>query len=330
MKTSDQKEYLQSPVFIIGPPRSGTTLVQLLISAHEVFYSAPETHFFSYVLSPITDWQNSNITVDELDLISNRFSEKPKIQLDQELMQKLKSIARRKGITAGKILSEVMEAYKKDPKARRWVEKTPKHALFIDEIHGFFPCAKIIAVVRDPQDVVSSDSPYGIFRGQLELRNYRINRAERWNKIVRNILDHCPTEYLMVIRYEDLITDTIPLLQRIFSFLRVDYHNGISENLSLNYDQVVLPEEREHKKLTSIGKIIDRRGIWRSRMPRKEARLVRTICRELMVDLNYLDCKPKMLVLILSNLELAVERFKIRIHLAITRRILKFKRYVSL
>src|SRR4051794_7029657 len=41
---------LDRPIFVVGAPRSGTTLVQCILSANSQAYSLPETHFFSVVL----------------------------------------------------------------------------------------------------------------------------------------------------------------------------------------------------------------------------------------------------------------------------------------
>ena len=41
---------LERPVFVVGCPRSGTTLVQCILSASSSAFSLPETHFFSWVL----------------------------------------------------------------------------------------------------------------------------------------------------------------------------------------------------------------------------------------------------------------------------------------
>jgi Sulfotransferase family len=41
---------LERPIFVVGCPRSGTTLVQCILSASSQAFSLPETHFFSFVL----------------------------------------------------------------------------------------------------------------------------------------------------------------------------------------------------------------------------------------------------------------------------------------
>src|SRR5439155_25383636 len=44
---------LRQPIFIVGCPRSGTTLVQCILSASSQAFSLPETHFFSSVLPAV-------------------------------------------------------------------------------------------------------------------------------------------------------------------------------------------------------------------------------------------------------------------------------------
>jgi len=208
----------------------------------------------------------------------------------------------------------LMEGFKKDPNAISWVEKTPKHALYINEIHSLFPNGKMVAVVRDPRDVVSSESPFGKFTGKLELRNYRLKRAERWNQIVREILKHRSNEYLMLVRYEDLIEDTNSILENIFGFLEVEMPDRILEGFSRNYEKVVLPEENGHKRLSSTNEIVDRRGIWQSRMSRRESRLVQSICADYMMELGYMETLPAQPHNFINKLELTYEKKKIRLY----------------
>lgn len=46
---------IEAPIFVVGVPRSGTTLLQSLLSAHSSTYSLPETHFFPTILPRLSE-----------------------------------------------------------------------------------------------------------------------------------------------------------------------------------------------------------------------------------------------------------------------------------
>src|SRR5262249_28338226 len=111
---------LKRPVFVVGCPRSGTTLVQCILSASSHAFSLPETHFFSEVAP---------------DLLG-----RPDLSALDEFI-------------------EQVEAHRPDTdtaRTLRAVEKTPRHVLHLDTIDACFPDALFINVVRDPIDVASS------------------------------------------------------------------------------------------------------------------------------------------------------------------------------
>ena len=54
----------QNPVFIVGCPRSGTTLLQALLATQAGFYSFIETHFFNLIINDVK-LDNNNIVQRE-------------------------------------------------------------------------------------------------------------------------------------------------------------------------------------------------------------------------------------------------------------------------
>ena len=315
------------PVFLTGPPRSGTTLLQLLLSSHSRFSSAPETHYFTYVLEPIDSWLTEKLSPEKLDIIFERLSAKPMIQLDTEFRKLILQKASNNGISTASLLNELMEYLSgaSSENKIRWIEKTPRHALYLRQILEIYPHAKIITIIRDPRDVVSSQSPFGKFKFKFQLRRYRLARAERWNVIIKSVMDLMPKENILLIRYEDIIESPDLSLKKILEFLEEEYEPHLLTTFSNNYEKVVRSEEDSHKNLCSIGKIVDRRNIWKTRMGKFEAVLVETICEPLMVYFGYLPGKvnglthslrinilryEKKRVELISNFKKITEKFK--------------------
>ena len=304
------------PVFLVGPPRSGTTLVQLLISAHPAFFSAPETHFFTYVLEPIKDWTHSKLSLEQLDVVFEQLAAKPMLKLGEDFQSYIRQKADIDGIAPSAFLNELMVYLGNSGKESiRWVEKTPRHALCIPQILTMFPGAKVVAVVRDPRDVASSPSPFGRFDSKIQLKKYRLSRAELWNRIVKTVIQLMPNDHILIIRYEDIVEDPLLSLDKIMRFLGEESYPATLDTFSDNYEQVVLPEENQHKKLCSTGQIVDRRGIWKTRMSLEEARLVETICEPLMVEFGYLPWMSSGLAAFRKRLVLDFEKERIELTL---------------
>ena len=279
------------PVFVVGFPRSGTTLVQLLITAHHGFLSAPETHFFSYSMQPIRRGTDKMISIADLDIIFKRLEEKTEINFEKYIHKiKQKEI---NGIALDILLNDIMNILTKNDSQnlQRWVEKTPRHALHISEIINLFPLVKIINVIRDPRDVVSSLIKKKKFSSKKKKKMYYIKRSWEWHREVSHTLEISKNfqNSVLTVRYEDIINRPYITMNKIMTFLGEAFDENCLTSFSANYDKVITPWEKNHKKLCSENKIIDRRKIWKTRIDLFYAKLIEIICRPLMIELRYSD-----------------------------------------
>jgi hypothetical protein len=277
------------PVFVVGHPHSGTTLVQLLIIANPIFSSGPETHFFRYVMKPIRGWRHSKLSQDQLDLVFERLQHKD-IFLPQDTKAAIKEKAGNDGIAPATLLNELMAYFagQAGTISKRWLEKTPEHALFIPEILALFPNAKIVNVVRDPRDVVSSLLRFHNLDSDRKRRLFLADRAKRWKRLVSSTTQLTSLQkQILTIRYEDIVENPKISVRKIMHFLRAEYHSQNIDKFSENYDLVVTAQE-EWKTLCATGKIIDRRGVWRTRMSEDDAKVVELMCMHTMKKSGYI------------------------------------------
>src|SRR5579885_528706 len=139
------------PFFIVGCPRSGTTLLATLLDRHSRICVPPETHFFYFE----RDWElfSKGDPVSDLDAyrkINPRIND---LRFDNEKISRLLG----GGSPGPKAFFEALMAdYTERAGKKRWGEKTPDHLLKLDSILGHFPEAKIILITRDGRDVVDS------------------------------------------------------------------------------------------------------------------------------------------------------------------------------
>ena len=97
------------PVFIVGHPRSGTTLMQQILSVHKEIWSVPETFWFSHILPPQGEWDIRQIGPDMLNGIIERLREKSMINLSEAAQKRLGELAETGQLNEAVLLNTVMQ-----------------------------------------------------------------------------------------------------------------------------------------------------------------------------------------------------------------------------
>ena len=136
--------------FLIGCPRSGTTLLQSLIAAHPDAVSLPETFFFARIaptgrrgrlgLAPRT----APSVLADLDAMALAADPAPGILRPLTVHQYARHFTRR------------MDQAARVANASLWLEKTPRHARYVDLIEREVPRARFVHLVRAGEAVVAS------------------------------------------------------------------------------------------------------------------------------------------------------------------------------
>jgi hypothetical protein len=208
------------PIFIVGSPRSGTTLLRQILDRHPALAICGETHFFPLIylrrkaFGDLGNARNRQRLIDEY--LATRHAKL--IGLDTpELVERLSQEA-----TSYKAMfTSILTYYADSQGKRRHGEKTPRHALFLDTLCEWFPNAVILHMVRDPRAAVASMQREPWAPGSVVLN------ARRWlklNQAARKFRDH--PGYLEV-RYEDLVMAPAGELRKICSFLGEEYAPSI-------------------------------------------------------------------------------------------------------
>jgi len=192
---------LESPVFVVGFPRSGTTLLEQMLDAHPRLQSMDERPFLNTLSDQLEDF---DVAVPE-----------GLHKLDQRDCDEL-----RKGY--------VTLACSKVP--RRWdarlVDKNPLNMLWLPMIHRMFPRAKFILALRHPCDVVLSCYMQNFRAAPLAAASRSLEHlAVTYVAAMENWLYHAKLIQpdIFISRYEDLIADTASQTARIATFLGLDH-----------------------------------------------------------------------------------------------------------
>ena len=132
------------------------------------------------------------------------------------------------------------ETFKNNKK--RFLEKTPKHLYFIDDILSFYPKAKILISIRNGFDVINSflkrEKNFVIAYQRYITDGFEILK---WKK--KNL------ENIKIVKYEDLIENTIQHLKNICEFIEEPYQ----QNLLEYYKKPKLWYDKEIKKPNDIS-----------------------------------------------------------------------------
>ena len=257
---------LDRPIFVVGCPRSGTTLVQCILSASSHAFSLPETHFFSWVM-PTLGLSASDSTADtQLMHIRSELKNEGQLVLPADFWANLET---RESLRALDVFLAIVEHHR--PAAGlRAIEKTPRHVLHLQTIGELFPDAVFVNVVRDPIDVASS-----LLAVPFESSRSLLSHAQRWQESIdaaRAYGSSNPARTQTVV-YEALIRDPEAQVRRLCEFVELSYEPKMLEEFGRETARNVAGNE-PWKRDVSRGVILDRSGVWRSRMTPGQAWLV--------------------------------------------------------
>ncbi len=143
------------PIFILGNPRSGTTLLRLMLGSHPHISVPPECGFAIWLQRDYGDWssgQSSKSFLEDLSKCKKFCTWELGISEIQQVIDQVRPTS------YSELVSTVYAAYKQKlrPKAHRWGDKNNFHVSHVDDLVCLFPDAYFIHIVRDVRDVVCS------------------------------------------------------------------------------------------------------------------------------------------------------------------------------
>jgi len=214
-----EKTMKKPPIFIVGCPRSGTTLARVILDSHPNICCGPETHIIKNLK------QFNNKTMENWKMLKPfQFSKK-----DFYIKQ-------------GEILKVFCENLMKIKKKQRWCEKTPDNIFHIDFINKIFPDCQFINIIRDGRDVVSSfKNRYGriaIYTG-IKKWNKAMDMIEKYRK------EFSKDRYLEV-RYEELVTDPEKNTKKMMQFLNEEWTPALLEHHKFKHEYWFNPKTKEN------------------------------------------------------------------------------------
>ena len=189
-----------SPVFVVGFPRSGTTLLEQMLDAHPRLQSMDENPFFNRLAETLR--RHDSRILASLDVLR---------QYDVDELRKQYLLLVSEKIT------------------RRWdaqlVDKNPLNMPWLPFIHRLFPNAKYILAIRHPCDVLLSCYMQNFRSSILLSASASLERLARTYVAIFDCWLHHVEVFkpnVLESRYEDLVADPTRQTQRIVDFLELD------------------------------------------------------------------------------------------------------------
>ena len=189
------------PIFIVGMPRSGSTLTEQIISAHPKIFGAGEIKNLSYSIAALR----------------LKFPSLPKFPALAEAMKPshLNSIAKMYLQAITKISNN----------AERVTDKLLTNFFFAGLIHMMFPNAKIVHTKRNPIDSCLSTWTK-LFKDDMP-HSYDLGELGRYHRRYQDLMEHwrqvLPARAFLEVQYEDVVADPETNARRVIDFLELEW-----------------------------------------------------------------------------------------------------------
>ena len=182
-----------APIFIVGMPRSGTTLIEQILASHPQVFGAGELRQMATLAQRIGGANAATFP---------------------EAVQGLP------GEDLRKIGEQYVQAVTRlAPGAERIADKMPGNFSLVGLIHLALPNARIIHACRDPRDTAFSCFSL-LFSGSLEF-TYDLAELSRYSRAYANLMAHwreaLPAGVMLEVQYEDVVHDLEGEARRIIA-----------------------------------------------------------------------------------------------------------------
>lgn len=271
------------PIFVVGCPRSGTTMLQLMLHAHRRIAIPPETRFL------LTAYEQRHSWGDLTDVVNRRrladwIVEDPStafkdLGLDKDAVRD-EIVAGPP--TLGSAIGIVFRAYARRFDKPRWGDKRPMYLQHLDVIRRLFPDAQIVHIVRDGRDCVASlkETPWhrgGVYQA-IATWNRGMDQGRRAAKLFG------PDSYFEI-SYEQLVNSPAEELRKLCAYLGEAYDPAMERPDQLA--SVAVPKRKSWHALTHQEPTTDRIGSWAQRLQPWEIGLCESMMGDRLLSRGY-------------------------------------------
>jgi len=216
-QTENQAEGVR-PLFLLSLPRSGSTLLQLLLSAHSAISTAAEPWL---LLAPLYALRAEGVYAE--------YSQETSVSALEGFCQRLEG-GRGDYLTEVAAMARRLYQRASDDGARYFLDKTPRYSLVVDELLETFPDAKVIFLWRNPLAVVASVVETWS-AGRWTAWQQKVDLFSGLEKLTAAYAARRDDGQVAGVRYEDLVADPRATLQRLLGYLELPWEERVAGDL---------------------------------------------------------------------------------------------------
>jgi hypothetical protein len=307
-----------APIFVVGTPRSGTTLTARILGRHSNIFMPGETPFFHDIYSrrneigELSCAEAKSTVAEQLLTLHARYNSPGTYQLVKEVFanENVKQYLYTGCESYEAIFSYFMGQLANSEGKKRWGNNVPNDIFYIDEIVSLYPDVKVLICARDLRDFLTS------YQGKWRLESGE--NAERiqklyhpllttllWKSTMRRIpsvLSKVKNGNAMVIRYEDLTANPEKVARAVCETIEEEFEPEML-NVETSNSSALTRERGIYS--SSVGR-------WKTLLDPTEATIAQHIAREELKKLNYsmeqLQTSPGKVLWILASFPFAAVR----------------------
>ncbi|MBL6691618.1 MAG: sulfotransferase [Pseudomonadales bacterium] len=194
----------EAPTFVIGMPRSGTTLVEQILSSHSEVFGAGELNDMKFVAAQ----------TQQLSRFDQAYpASLPGLQKEDYAKLASAYLARLQQLAGNS--------------GNRYVDKHPLNFQFVGLIFAMFPNARIIHTVRNPLDTCLSCFFQNFTKGQDY--SFNLTALAHFYNDYRRIMEHWETIYpgrIYTVRYEEMVEQQEEQTRGLLDYMGLDFEQG--------------------------------------------------------------------------------------------------------
>jgi hypothetical protein len=281
-------------VFIVGCPRSGTTLLQRMLDAHHDVAVIPETLWITRIYERRQGLSDDGFVTPKL--IDRLLSKQRFVRLGIERAD-LEGLLSSGSRPYASFVTDIFDLYGQARGKHLVGDKSPGYVRSIPTLHSLWPKARFVHLIRDGRDVALSAVSWR--KADRVLGDFRTWPGDPWTtaalwwersvRLGREAASTLPADSYLELTYETLVADSESACREVCSFLDLPYGAGmIHFHEGRTIPDPGLPTKRQWLPPTA--------GLreWRTQMPADDLERFEAAAGALLAELGYARGAPRL------------------------------------
>jgi len=262
-------------LFIVGRPRSGTTLLRTIFDAHPNVCIPPECHLIINLYpryGKILQWDKITLLSFYKDLQKQWLFDTWNINQELLLAELLKMAGKNTYGNVCKLVYASHESLFDKQKIQLYGDKNPGYAIYTEKLLQIFPNAKFIHITRDYRDNYVSIKDVDF---ELPIPSMVVEKWKNFVKRFNRAMDKHPDSH-RVIRYEDLATDPELHTRQLCEFAGIPF---LPEMLEFHDKRDKVEGSKAHRLVEKYHQSLmhqintGRIGLWQDKLSKRTVRI---------------------------------------------------------